>query len=186
MFVCEPEVADRERECADRITTNLVRRASRRPVEPSDLDRLMPFYEEGRKGAGGFDEGIELMTAAVLVEPRFSVPLDRAERRAAMPASQRAHAFELASRLSFFLWGQGPDDELLKLAESGELAQPSVLRCRKWRACSPIRGRKCWFRASRKTGSTVDDLEAVQPDMLLFPEFTEACGKISPQRSACF
>src|SRR6185436_16522023 len=53
LFVCEPEVADRERECAQQIATNLARRAYRRPVSQADLDRLMPFYDEGRKGAAG-------------------------------------------------------------------------------------------------------------------------------------
>ena len=53
LFVCEPEVAERERECAVEIAANLARRAFRRPVSQADLDRLMPFFEEGRKGPAG-------------------------------------------------------------------------------------------------------------------------------------
>src|SRR5688572_3273269 len=108
LFVCEPEVADREYECAVEIAANLARRAFRRPVSQADLDRLMPFYEEGRKGAGGFDEGVEVMTAAVLSSPDF---LYRAiaPTADANAASQELSSFELASRLSFFLWSQGPD-----------------------------------------------------------------------------
>jgi hypothetical protein len=119
-------VADRERECAERITADLARRAFRRPVGRADLDRLMPFYEEGRKGPGGFDEGIELVTTAVLASPDF---LYRAIAPSQDPnaAAQSLTPLELASRLSFFLWSQGPDDELLKLAESGELAKSTVL-----------------------------------------------------------
>ena len=107
LFVCEPEVADRERECATEITANLARRAYRRPVSQADLDRLMPFYEEGRKGPGGFDEGIELVTAAVLSSPDF---LYRAisPTTDANATSQELSAIELASRLSFFYGAKAP------------------------------------------------------------------------------
>jgi hypothetical protein len=172
LFICEPEVPDRERACAEQITTNLARRAFRRPVTQADLDRLMPFYEEGRSGQGGFDEGIELMVTAVLASPDFLyrtvAPRD--------PAGAERYAlddFELASRLSFFLWGQGPDDELLELAAAGELERAGVLGAQAERMLKDPRAAMLvddfalsWL--------NVDDLEAVQPDKLLFPEFTEA------------
>jgi hypothetical protein len=171
LFVCEPEVAERERECAVEIAANLARRAYRRPVGEADLDRLMPFYEEGRQGVGGFDEGIEVMTAAVLSSPDFLY-------RAIAPTpdadatSQELAPLELASRLSFFLWSQGPDDELLRLAESGELANPRVLHAEVERMLADERA------AVLVTGFAVgwlgvDDLEAVVPDELVFPEFTD-------------
>ncbi len=188
LFVCEPEVEERERECAVEITANLARRAFRRPVSQADLDRLMPFFEEGRKGPGGFDEGIEVMTAAVLSSPDFlyrtikprtggtgadagtSAGTDIGEGAA---ASQELSAFELASRLSFFIWSQGPDDELLSLAESGELSQPDVLASQVERLLADERA-EVLVTSFAEGWLGVDDLEAVQPDMLLFPEFDEA------------
>jgi hypothetical protein len=171
LFVCEPEVADRERPCAELITTDLARRAFRRPVDKADLDRLMPFYEEGRRGPGSFDEGIELMVTAVLASPDFLY-------RAIAPrddASGDRYAlsdFELASRLSFFLWSQGPDDELLRLAASGDLSRPEILDTQVARLLADARAEVLvtnfalgWL--------NVDDLDAVQPDKLLFPEFTD-------------
>src|SRR5690606_7491661 len=71
LFVCEPEVPERERACAEQIAVDLARRAFRRPVGAGDLERLMPFYEEGRQGPGGFDEGIEVLVTAVLASPDF-------------------------------------------------------------------------------------------------------------------
>jgi hypothetical protein len=170
LFVCEPEVTDRERECALQITANLARRAFRRPVSQADLDRLMPFYEEGRKGAGGFDEGVELMTTAVLVSPDFLY-------RAVAPGKDAttSHAldpFELASRLSFFLWSQPPDDELLKAAESGDLARPAVLDAQVKRMLADPRA-EVLVTSFAMGWLNVDDLDAVQPDKNLFPEFTE-------------
>jgi len=170
LFVCEPEVAPRERECALEITANLARRAFRRPVGQADIDRLMPFFDEGRKGAGGFDEGVELMTTAVLASPDF-LYRSIAPAQNSTAASHALTALELASRLSFFLWSRGPDDELLKLAESGELARPNVLAAQVSRMLADPRAEvlvtsfaEGWLR--------VADLDAVQPDKLLYPEFT--------------
>jgi hypothetical protein len=171
LFVCEPEVAERERECAIEIAANLARRAYRRPVSQTDLDRLMPFYDEGRKGAGGFDEGIELVTAAVLSSPDF---LYRAIAPTSDPdaVSQELSSFELASRLSFFLWSQGPDDELLKLAESDELLEPQVLEAQVERMLRDERA-EVLVTSFAEGWLGVDDLEAVVPDMLLFPGFSD-------------
>jgi hypothetical protein len=174
LFVCEPEVAERERECAEQITANLARRAYRRPVSQADLDRLLPFYEEGRKGPGGFDEGIELMTTAVLSSPDFmyrAIAPTTAPTTDADAAAQALTALELASRLSFFIWSQGPDDELLKLAESGELENADVLQRQVDRMLADPRA-EVLVSSFAEGWLAVDDLEAVVPDMLLFPEFT--------------
>jgi hypothetical protein len=175
LFVCEPEVAARERECAVEITANLARRAFRRPVGQADVDRLMAFYDEGRKGAGGFDEGIEVMTTAVLSSPDFLYRSIAPQAVANTDAAATSHALsplELASRLSFFLWSQGPDDELLKLAESGELTKPDILAAQVTRMLKDPRAEvlvtsfaEGWLR--------VGDLDAVQPDKNLYPEFNE-------------
>ena len=172
LFVCEPEVPERERACAEQIGTDLARRAFRRPVDQADLDRLMPFYEEGRSGPGGFDEGIELMTTAVLASPDF-LYRSIAPRDAAGGDSYELSAFELASRLSFFLWSQGPDDELLRPRCVGRARrEPRVLDAQVERMLADPRAAVLvtnfalhWL--------NVDDLDAVQPDKLLFPEFTE-------------
>jgi mono/diheme cytochrome c family protein len=171
LFVCEPEVAARERECAQQITASLARRAFRRPVSQSDVDRLMAFFDEGRKGAGGFDEGIEVMTTAVLSSPDF-LYRSIAPAKDADASSHELSPLELASRLSFFLWSQGPDDELLKLAESGELKNPSALGSQVARMLKDPRAEvlvtsfaEGWLR--------VADLDAIQPDKNLYPEFNE-------------
>ena len=127
IFVCDPKPAE-ELSCARQITENLARRAFRRPVTPEDVNRLMPFYQAGREGGGSFDQGIEQAVAAVLASPEF---LYRALRGAPMKGSGGASPnaevsltdLELASRLSFFLWNTGPDEELLKLAAAGGLSQ---------------------------------------------------------------
>jgi hypothetical protein len=125
LFICKPEGPEQERACAQRITTDLAGRAFRRPVTKDDVVGLMAFYDAGREGSGGFNAGIEQMVTAVLASPDFLYRgIARPQKDAKFyPLSD----LELASRLSFFLWKRSPDDELLTLANMGELRRPDVM-----------------------------------------------------------
>jgi len=175
LFVCEPEVPARERPCAEQIGARLVERAFRRPATEADLDRLMPFYEEGRLGPGGFDEGIELMVTAVLASPDFLYRTISPPDAPDAPDRTRfaLDDYELASRLSFFLWSQGPDDELRDLAAAGELEQPAVLQSQARRMLDDPRA-EVLVTDFALLWLNVDDLDAVQPDTQIFgDEFSD-------------
>jgi hypothetical protein len=125
IFVCEPKQASEERPCAERIARHLATRAFRRPVTDEDVKWLMKFYENGRSLPGGFDSGVTELITAVLSSPDF---LYRAISSPATPGQPRQLTdLELASRVSFFLWNQGPDEQLLDLAEKQELSKTEVL-----------------------------------------------------------
>src|SRR5688572_4874326 len=180
IFVCRAQ----DKACARRIAENLARRAFRRPVTTEDIDSLMPYFDGGRAGGpaspkppseGGFDAGIEQVVAAILVSPEF---LFRAIRT---PANVKAATYalsdlELASRLSFFLWSQGPDDQLLKIAAAGKLRMPEVLQAE---ALRMLKDR----RASNLVGNfalkwmDLDNLRESEPDPNLFPTFNDQLRK---------
>ena len=123
IFVCDPKKLG-EPACAKQITENLARRAFRRPVTAEDVARLMPFYEAGRQGGRSFDQGIEQVVAAVLASPDFLYRAILGRPDGTSPNSEFALTdLELASRLSFFLWNTGPDEELLTLAAAGGLTK---------------------------------------------------------------
>jgi hypothetical protein len=171
LFVCEPETPAAEQACAERITEHLARRAFRRPVAREEVARLLPFYEAGR-ARGGFDLGVEQMVTAVLASPDF---LYRAI--APPPGSSGVEAFalddlELASRLSFFLWSQGPDDALLELAAAGKLSDPQTLETQARRMLADPRANALVVNFALKW-LNVDELESVVPDDRLFPEFSD-------------
>jgi hypothetical protein len=166
VFICEPKPGQ-ETACARSIVENLERRAYRRPVTKEDIDSVMPYFETGRKNPGGFDAGIEHAIAAVLVDPDF---LYRRIR------SNTLNDLELASRLSFFLWGQGPDDTLLKLATDGKLKSPDVLEAQARRMLADNRASNIVRNFALKW-LNVDNLSEVQPDPLLFPSFSDALRK---------
>src|SRR5215468_7285353 len=111
IFICKPQGKADETVCARKIVSNFARRAFRRPVTDEDLTPLMGFYKTGY-AVGGFERGVRDAVTAILASPNF---LYRAESGNA--AGTRALSdLELASRLSFFLWGSLPDEELLDLA----------------------------------------------------------------------
>jgi hypothetical protein len=100
----------------------------RRPVGERDatITTLMEFFESGRK-LRGFESGIQYALARLLVDPQFIYRFERPPANARPGTVYRVSDLELASRLSFFLWSSIPDEELLKVAASGRLDDPSVL-----------------------------------------------------------
>jgi Protein of unknown function (DUF1592)/Protein of unknown function (DUF1588)/Protein of unknown function (DUF1585)/Protein of unknown function (DUF1587)/Protein of unknown function (DUF1595) len=125
IFICEPKQAAEEQPCAERIARHLASEAFRRPVTDADVKWLMKFYQDGRSQPGGFDSGVTELITAILSSPDF---LYRAISSPTVPGQSRALTdLELASRLSFFLWNEGPDQQLLGLAEKKQLHDPKVL-----------------------------------------------------------
>ncbi len=118
-FFAEPASdVDRRAEVRQRLT-GFLRIAFRGAVDDETLDRYTS-YAAGKMDRGlSFTEGMKTVAAAVLSSPLFLY-------RTAM-AEPGMSQFELASRLSYFLWGSCPDEELLKSAEQGELSRPDVL-----------------------------------------------------------
>jgi hypothetical protein len=169
IFTCYPETAADEAPCAEEIVANLARRAFRRPVTQDELALLMPFYERARAQGAGFDAGIRDAVTAVLANPNFLF------RAITPPADASDDVFalddlELASRLAFFLWSQGPDEELLEIAESGGLSDPAALEAQVRRMLADPRAETLVTSFALKW-LNLDDLDAVVPDPDLFPAF---------------
>lgn len=125
LFICHPKSPGEELPCATKILSNLARRAYRRAATPADTATLVEFYKRGR-ARGTFDIGIRTAVERVLASPDF---LFRIEADPAIePGSvYRVSDVELASRMSFFLWGSIPDEELLDLAIAQKLRDPRIL-----------------------------------------------------------
>jgi hypothetical protein len=127
IFICTPQNATEESACARKIITSLARKAFRsQAAADAGLAGLMAFYEQGAK-EGGFESGVQLALARILVSPRFLFRMEEEPASVANGAAFRVKDIDLASRLSFFLWSSIPDDELLDLAEKGRLSDPAVL-----------------------------------------------------------
>ena len=126
IFTCRPPDTAGEASCAHDILSGLARRAYRRPVSTDEMQVLLDFYGQGRRG-GSFEEGVELALRRLLVSPEFLYRIEADPAVAAPGEPYRVPDLELASRLSFFLWSSIPDDELLDAAEQGRLGDPAEL-----------------------------------------------------------
>ena len=112
--------------CAEKILSSLARRAFRRPVDADDAMDLMRFYEMGRS-EGDFETGIQWAIERILVDPEFLFRVESDPPNIEPSTPYPLSDIELASRLSFFLWSSIPDEELLAVAERGEIHDPDVL-----------------------------------------------------------
>ena len=126
IFACRPDAAIAQRSCAETILGRLARRAYRRPVTDGDVATLMTFFDQGKHN-GTFDDGIQFALERMLVDPDFLFRIERDPTNIGPGTPYQVDDLDLASRLSFFLWSSIPDDELLGLAERGDLSDPKVL-----------------------------------------------------------
>jgi hypothetical protein len=171
IFICHPAGESEELPCAKRIIAKLEREAYRRPVTDADLAAPLEFFADARKGAT-FDAGIENAIVAVLASPKFLYRIERTPPNLAPGTTFRVSDIELASRLSFFLWSEGPDEQLLDLAVVGKLHEPQVLAAQVRRMLADRRAESlvtsfafAWLQ--------VDDMDKVNPDPTVYPDFDE-------------
>jgi hypothetical protein len=109
-----------EEACARQFVERFGRRAYRRPLAAPERDRLLALYGLGRQG-GSFAEGIEVVLRAVLQAPAFLYRLEGGRPAAAGAVLAPLDGYEVATRLSYLLWGTMPDDRLFAAAERNEL-----------------------------------------------------------------
>ena len=173
IFSCRP-VSEGESDneaCARTILGSLARRAYRRPIETADVDTLMEFYRAGYVD-GSFDAGIQLALERLLISPDFLFRVVRDPSDIAPSTTYALTDFEVASRLSFFLWSSGPDEELLGLAEQGRLGDSAVLEQQARRMLADPRATEL-VRNFAGQWLYLRNLNAVVPDAIAFPEFDE-------------
>jgi hypothetical protein len=167
IFTCHPSQAAEEGACARRIVGNLAQRAFRRPVNDTLLQPLMAFYDSGYQN-GGFETGVRDALAAILASPYFLYRIEGGPGGGEAGGAYTLTDVELASRLSFFLWGSIPDDELLAAAARGDLGQQPKLDAQVRRMLADPKARSL----SRDFGFqwlNMAKLDEIEPDARLFP-----------------
>jgi cytochrome c5 len=126
IFACQPTNSTDEA-CPKTILSRLAHHAYRRPVTDQEIDSLLRLYRAGRD-QDGFESGIELALQSILTGPEFLFRVEQNSPGASPGEVYPVSDIDLASRLSFFLWSSIPDEELLSVAESGQLRQPNVIK----------------------------------------------------------
>jgi mono/diheme cytochrome c family protein len=162
VFTCRPTSAAEEATCAGEIVRRLATQAYRGTLPAEDFKDLMSFYERGRKQTD-FEGGIRLALQAILASPRFLFRIEQTPSTLRAGQTYRIAEHDLASRLSFFLWGSMPDAELLKAASSGTLRTPVVFEKQVKRMIADPRSEALATRFASQW-LRLQDVEKVRPD----------------------
>ena len=170
IFSCRPTVPSEELSCAREIVSRLGSEAYRRPLSDNDISGLMNFYAAG-SARGGFEGGVRRTLEAILASPHFVFRFEREPENKDPGETYRLADVDLASRLSFFLWGMPPDAELLEIAAEGKLSDKELERQSQRMLADPrsealgTRFAGLWLR--------LQDLYKVRPDPNFYPNFDE-------------
>ena len=173
-----------EARCADQIMTRLATRAYRRPLTTHDRDGLMAFYKAGA-AEGGFEEGVQRSIQAMLASPYFVFRFETTPKNLAPGKDYKVSDIELASRLSFFLWGSIPDNQLITLAEHHQLSQPATLNAQVKRMLADPRSVALTTRFASQW-LRLQDLDKVRPDAFLFPDYDQQLADAMKQETELF
>ncbi len=191
VFTCRPTSASDEMTCASAIVRRLATEAFRRPVSEQDFHSLMGFYERGRKSAN-FERGISKALEAILASPQFLFKLEEPPVRLATSrvATSRVEGYRLAdlalaSRLSFFLWGSGPDAELQTIASDGRLSAPGMMMRQVKRMLGDARAAALATRFASQW-LRLQDLDQVLPDPIQFPYYDQTLGQAFKRETELF
>ena len=168
---CEPTSSTEEQTCAQEILSNIAKQAFRRPIESKDIAGAMSFYESGAS-QGGFEVGLQKGIMAILASPNFLYRVHTPPEGTEDGSSFMIPDNQLASRLSFFLWSSLPDEELLAVAEQGNLHEPVVLEQQVKRMLADPRAHSLVTNFAFQW-LNIQGLDQVDSDTDLFPQYTE-------------
>lgn len=166
-----PAAADGSRQEARKVASLTAKQVYRRPPSDAELEVLVDVFDLGQRNNLSYPAALRLMLKAMLVSPQFVfitpaagfdveaeiVPLDD---------------YQLASRLSYLLWGTMPDEQLMTLADAGQLHEPSILKAQGKRMLEDPRSRAL-FDGFGAQWLGLGDLGDKSFDVAKFPEMTQ-------------
>jgi mono/diheme cytochrome c family protein len=200
IFSCRPTAKAEEEACAADIIKKLSTQAFRGAPTAADLQDAMKFYEQGRNGglprrgsadapraeSGGFESGIRLAVQSILMSPRFLFRLEQQPASTGIrSATYRIADEDLASRLSFFLWGTVPDAELIRAASIGTLRTAAGLDKQVRRMLADRRSEALSTRFASQW-LRLQDLDKIFPDYLLYPQYDDTLAKAMKKETELF
>jgi hypothetical protein len=173
IFVCRPAAPAEEAACASKILTTIAARAFRRDVDAAEVQPFLAQFEAARR-KHDFDGAIAAGIAGLLLAPDFLFRLEFDGPSTSPGGAQNVSQWELASRLSFFLWSSIPDDELLAAARAGKLRNAGLQEQARRMLAAPAAASMVDNFADQWLG--LRGLADAKPDPQVFPDFDGALG----------
>lgn len=178
-----PSRKDDPREVAGRVIHQFAERAWRRPVTDDETERLLTMFDRSFDRGDSFREAVKLAYKSVLISPNF---LFLAEPEPAQLGDYMLGGYQLASRMSYFIWSSMPDAELIALAESGDLANDDVLRAQVQRMLRDPKSKALGEQFAMQWLGISQFAEITTPDEERFPEFTDGLAESMRQEAVLF
>ena len=162
-------------ESAKKILREFLPRAFRKPVTEADIEKYFSLFSKAKSQGESFENSIKLALTAVLVSPRF---LFRDELKKTDEVYQ-LDDYQIASRLSYFLWMSMPDKELFDLAAKGELKKPEILKTQLKRMLADKRSRNFVSAFAGEWLGFKALGHSVMPDEKRFPHYSREFSEVS-------
>jgi mono/diheme cytochrome c family protein len=184
IMICQP-AENTKIDCARKILENFALRAYRRPLKGDEVDRLVGFVTQAEAQGDSFERGLQLALQAILVSPHFLFRIELDPQPNNPDAVHAVNDFELASRLSYFLWSSMPDEELFQLAKQGTLHKEESLEAQVRRMLKDPKSRSL---VDNFAGQWLQlrSLKSASPDPALFPIFDDSLRSAMLKESALF
>ncbi|MCC6796944.1 MAG: DUF1592 domain-containing protein [Candidatus Hydrogenedentes bacterium] len=185
VFTCEHPNKPHAKVCAERVLEPLARRAYRRPPASEEIEKLTGFVDLAYENDDTFEQGIEIALQAILVSPQFIYRIEHNAPARFGKEERRLEDYELASRISYFIWSSMPDAELLDAAHDGALRNPRVLRTQLQRM---LRDPRSIALADHFAGQWLEfrNMTIADPDPKLFPLFNDGLRNAMTQETMLF
>jgi mono/diheme cytochrome c family protein len=165
-----PPATMSRRDAAGEIVRRFVARAYRQPVDDATVERLMKIYDLAEKEGGSYEDNVKAALKTVLVSPYFLFRIERDQPGAKATDVYPIGDYELASRLSYFIWSSMPDEALFEQARLGKLRQPEILSQQVLRMIKDTKAKGLSENFAAQW-LQLRNLKFVEPDPKLFPEF---------------
>lgn len=183
VFVAPSETRTADHASAE-VLGRLASRAFRRPVTEDEVRRLVGLAAEVRGGGGSYEEGLQVALQAILVSPHFLFKVEQPNSNAE-DGSALISQYELATRISYFLWSSMPDDELLRLAHQGQLRDQDRLLEKVARMIQDPRANR-FVENFAGQWLQLRNLDAVEPDSRAFPSFSDEIRQLMRRETLTF
>ncbi|WP_437813714.1 DUF1592 domain-containing protein [Sorangium sp. So ce1078] len=175
---------ENEEACARTVIERLAPLAYRRPLAAGEADELFALYSVGRTDAT-FAAGIATVIEALLQSPDFLYRVEQGTPDPERPELRRPTGDEMATRLSYLLWGTMPDEQLRLAAQAGELSTKEGVRAHAERMLDDPRSRVT-FRFFFDNLLPISSLADLERNQEAFPTFTRAIGSLMREETQRF
>ena len=185
IVIAQPSSLLPPEEAFRKVLQPLASRAFRRPATKAELDRIVQLATKAHEEGESYEGGIRLAIQALIISPHFLFKVEQVPKELKADEYPKISQFELATRISYFLWSTMPDDRLLQLAMKKELDRPEVIRSEVKRMIQDKRANE-FVENFAGQWLTLRRLDLFQPNSQLFPSWNDRIRELARRETFTF